>query len=215
MTAEESGSKTSTDSQAQRRTVLRGAAWATPVVAVVVAAPAFAASRVSCPVLPTSAAGWTTTTSGTLGPAASGGFGWNPAGANFSVYRDNGSITANLVVTSTTTVAVTPGATYTVTFPYTWGYGNGNALVSTQGTFAVLFNGVVQKSLTTRTAAVDSAPASPITSEPGTTTQTFSYTVPAGQTSLTITYRQTLTPSILTANDDINVGRPVFGNCVA
>ena len=203
---------TVTSARPTRRTLVRGAAWSVPVVSLAAAAPAFAASPITCPIVPPSDL-WTTTTTGTLGTFSSGGFAWE--NGSWIVYRDNGSTADPLTFTSTSpAMTVVPGATYEVSFPFWWGYGNGNVNSSTAGTFDVLFNGASQKSLTTRTPAVD-ANAAAAGSQPGSTTQNFSYVVPAGTTSVTIVYRYVLTPRSRSASDDIVVGRLSFNNCTA
>jgi hypothetical protein len=195
-----------------RRTLTRGAAWTAPVIAFASTAPAYASSPIPCPSIPAGSS-WTTTTTGTLGSAGSGGYGWN--GSNkFNVYRDNGSSIATLTLASSTTISVVPGAVYSISFRFFWGYGNGAATQSTEGTFSILLDGVVQKSLTTRTAAVD-ANQSVSGVQPGTTTHAFTYTVPAGMTSLALTYRYIITPRTLAANDDIIVDPLVFNSCTA
>lgn len=193
-----------------RRTVTRAVAWTMPAIAASAPVPAFAASPITCPAMPPGTT-WTTTTSGTLGPAATGSYGWD-TNNKFVNYCDNGSTTSPLTITSTTTIPVVPGATYSISFRFSWGYGGGSPLMSTQGTFSVLFNGVVQKSLTTRTAAVD-ANAGSIGVQPGATTQSFTYTVPSGTSSLTVTYRYVVTARTLPANDDIIVDMLNFNSC--
>lgn len=203
--------QTSNQTGTTRRSVVRGAAWSVPVVAAAAAAPAFAASPIPCPVVPPGST-WNVTTSGTLGRDTTGGYTWD--GASWSVYRDNGSTSATLTFTTTpqAPVAVVPGATYQVSFSFFWGYGNGNPNQSTGGTFDVLFNGQSVKSLATRTAAVD-ANAGTNGVQPGTTTQTFTYVVPAGQTSMTIAYRYILQARTQQSNDDIVVGPLQFTAC--
>jgi hypothetical protein len=203
---------TRTSGQVSRRTLSRGVAWTTPVIAVSAHAPAYASSLVPCPVLPAGNE-WATTVDGRLGPTSSGGFGWSDAN-RFEVYRDNGSSRDPVTVYSATAVTVIPGATYAVSFGFYWGFGNGSPLLSTGGTFSVLFNGVAQKTVTTRTPDVD-ANGSTLGTQPGSTTQTFTYTVPAGTTSLTVAYRYVMTPRILVANDDIAVDQLSFNSCTA
>ena len=184
---------------------MRGAAWSVPVVSLAAAAPAFAASPIACPIVPPSGS-WTTTTNGTLGSFTSGGFAWEDD--KWVVFRDNGSNAAPLTFTSTSpAMTVVPGATYEISFPFWWGFGNGNANSSTAGTFDVLFNNASQKSLTTRTAAAGTPSVW--------ATQNFTYVVPAGTTSVTIAYRYVLTPRSLAASDDIVVGRLSFTDCTA
>ncbi|PRY56680.1 hypothetical protein BCF74_11875 [Knoellia remsis] len=193
-----------------RRAVTRGLAWSVPVVAVAGAATAFAASPIACPTL-TAGTGWTTTYTGTLGPNSSGGQGWDAGNTTFSVYRDNGSSTAPLTITSTATFDVVVGATYDVSFLFNWGYGNGVASQSTGGTFTLTINDVPVKTLTTRTAAVDGN-TSVNGVQPGTTTQTF--TLKPTTSTIKVTYEYTITPKTEQANDDINVSSLNFTKCV-
>jgi hypothetical protein len=172
-----------------------------PVVSLAAVAPAFAASPIACPIIPPTGS-WTTTASGTLGPLGSGGFAWEDD--KWIVWRDNGSNSASLTFTSTSPeMTVVPGAKYEISFPFWWGYGGGSSSASTAGTFEVLFNGVSQKSLTTRAAGLPA----------GWTTQNFTYTVPAGTTSVTIVYRYVLTPRTRATSDDIVVRPLSFDNC--
>lgn len=193
-----------------RRNVVRGAAWSVPVIATAATAPAFAASPIVCPTLPAQS-GWATTTSGTLGAASSGGYAWD--NGQWIVYRDNGSTSAPLTFTSTSpSMTVVPGATYQISFPFWWGYGNNNQSQSTGGTFDVLINGVSRRSLTTRTSAVDGNPGAGGV-QTGSSSQSFTYQVPVGTTSVTVAYRYVLTPRTLQASDDIIVGRLSFNSC--
>src|SRR5690242_8932141 len=108
--------------RAARRTVLRAAAWATPVVLVASAAPAFAASPVVFPLVITA--------------TNSGGGGSNKVVLTFT--GGTGTLTITLVQRNGTTITVSPttgvgaaggtstgagqtytlGATYTVTYTY-------------------------------------------------------------------------------------------------
>lgn len=195
-----------------RRTMVRGAAWTVPVIAVAVNAPAFAVSPIPCPSMPVGTTWNTTVPNGTLADSSTGNYGWT-SNNRFNNYVDNGSTSQPVTIESTTTIPVVPGATYSISFGFFWGYGDGDQAASTQGTFSVLFNGVTQKSLTTRTPAVD-ANAGTVGVQPGSTTQSFTYVVPAGTTSLTVTYRWVMTPRTLASNDDIIVDNLTFNSCV-
>ena len=179
-------------------------AWTAPVVAVSATAPAFAASPVVCPVVPVGGSWTPTTFSGTLASKADG-YGWDNNGS-WVIYRDNGSQTQSLVFTSSSpAIPATPLATYQGSFSYYWGYGNGQSGQSSQGTFEILVNNVVVKTV--------SRPGNPLT----TSSQTVTYTVPAQTTSIVVTYRYTLaaqgTSPTRPASDDLTVGRLMFTTC--
>lgn len=121
-----------------RRQIALASAWATPVLVVGAAAPAYAASG-PCPTLPVTASGWTLTSTGsfngTVGAGTSGYCtSWNnnppfgPATFAFTSGLDNSSSTSTATVTTTATVAITAGVTYTIgTLSIGAGYGGGVA----------------------------------------------------------------------------------------
>lgn len=189
-----------------RRQVVRGISWTLPVVAVATTAPAFAASPAPCPLVP-AASQWTPTSiSGTLSSKADD-YQWYTATDKWVIYKDNGSTTTSLTFTSSSpTFAVVPGLTLQGGFTFYWQFGNSASSQSTGGTFDILINGIVVKSIATRSAAAGAAQA--------TTTQSFPFTVPAGTTSIVVTYRFVLSPrSGVPASDDIIVSRLGFSNC--
>ncbi len=188
-----------------RRSVVRGAAWTVPVVAVATTAPAFAASAIPCPVVPPSSQ-WsaTTITSGTPSSKVDG-YAWDTAADKWIVYKDNASSSTTAMVLATTSppFAVVPGSTNTGSFTFYWQYGNGAASQSAQGTFEVLLNGSTVLTTLTR---------------PGTTqaftTQAISFVAPAGSSTATLTYRYTIEPPAgKPASDDIVVTKVAFGSC--
>lgn len=187
-----------------RRGLAKGAAWATPVIALGALAPAYAASPVPCPQLPTPSS-WTTTVSGTLGPDSSGGYGWNAtAPYRFDVYRDNGSTTAPLTITTSTTLAVRSGVTYTLNTPIYWGYGNGVAAQSTAQSVSLTFGPQNVFTATTRSGQL---------STPGNTAIASSYTAgTTGNITVTLTFTVTARGS-RAANDDIILTMPSFTRC--
>ena len=174
------------------------------MVVVSATAPAFAASPVVCPIVPSGGSWSPTTFTGTLATKADS-YGWDDG--SWVVYRDNGSTTQPLVFTSSSpSIPVAPSATYRGSFAYTWGYGNGQASQSAQGTFQILINNVVVKTL--------SRPGTPLT----TTAQPVTYMVPSRTTSIVVTYRyiisaQGSSPNTRPASDDITAGRFIFTQC--
>lgn len=198
--------QTSNQTGTTRRSVVRGAAWSVPVVAAATAAPAFAASPIPCPIVPPGSQ-WSATTvdSGTIS-AKNDDYAWGTDG-KWTIYRDNGSSTTSVVFSSTSpSFAVRPGSTLTGTYSFFWGYGNGSSNASAQGTFEILF---VTASAATVVGTV-SRPGSAL----GTTTQSVTFTVPAGVASGRLRYRYTIAPQgNRPASDDISVGPVSFGTC--
>lgn len=95
------------DSGLNRRTLMRGAAWAAPVVALSAPAPALAVSMpCTPPTIPTTASSWTLSQTCTNGGAA---LGWN--GTQFYMLRDGAPYTT-CTVTSTTTLSLVAGQQY-------------------------------------------------------------------------------------------------------
>lgn len=190
-----------------RRSVVRGAAWSVPVVAAATAAPAFAASPIPCPVVPPGSR-WSATTvdSGTISTTKNDGYAWGSDG-KWTIYRDNGSSTTSVVFSSTSpSFAVRPGSTLNGTFSFYWGYGNGSANASAQGTFEILF-------VTAAGATVVGTISRPGTAQ-ATTTQSVTFTVPAGVSTGQLRYRYTIAPQgNRPASDDISVGLVSFGAC--
>lgn len=188
-----------------RAALVKGVAWAIPTVAVAGLAPAFAASR-PCPTVP-SGTQWTTTSSGTLGPSSSGSYTWNSAGTQWTVYRDNGSNSATLTFTTTTTISnLIPGQSYTMRIPIQWGYGNGNASQSTGATARVIVGGTQVLSRATRSSTG-------LGTSPGTATYTTNSFTATG-TTMQLQYQVVISARTLQANDDIIMSLPTFDNCV-
>lgn len=188
-----------------RRTVARGALWAVPTMVVATASPALAASPVPCFVVPPPPQWTTPAISGTLGNEGSGGFGWSTGSPyNFNEYRDNGSATEPLVITTTATVNVISGATYTMTTPVQWNYGNSFQSQSTPQSVTLTIGSQQVFSVTTRSSAL--GPTNSTTQVAGTYTATST-----GPVSMTLTF--TLTPRSKSANDDMIVTVPTFTSC--
>ncbi|UVY83780.1 hypothetical protein NLU66_16460 [Brachybacterium sp. NBEC-018] len=93
-----------------RRTLARGAAWTAPTVIAATAAPAIAASPVSCPTMPIGAS-WVRTASGTVNTAPAS---WS--GSRLQVLTDANRSTGTSAITFTTTVPVQQGYTYGISF---------------------------------------------------------------------------------------------------
>ncbi|MEI2820176.1 MAG: hypothetical protein V9E81_08140 [Marmoricola sp.] len=95
------------DSGLNRRTLMRGAAWVAPVVALSAPAPALAVSMpCTPPTISTSASSWTTSQNCVNGGAA---LGWD--GTIFSMLRDASPFTP-CTVTSSTTISLVAGQQY-------------------------------------------------------------------------------------------------------
>ena len=187
-----------------RRQLARAAAWTTPVLFIGAAAPAIAASPVNCPSVPTPSS-WSTSYSGTLGLASSGGYGWNSSTPyNFNEYRDNGSTSQTLTITTSTTITVTAGVTYNLSSQVFWGYGNGVAGSSTPQTVALSIGGSSVFSVATRSTALGASGST--TTVPGTYTATTT-----GSVTMTLTF--TLSALTRAANDDVVVYMPSFTSC--
>jgi hypothetical protein len=145
---------------ATRRSLVRGAAWAVPVVAAAVAAPAVAASTATCPVI-NQADQWTL---------------WEhynaaPGQARFSTHPTplpDGS-PRTIIITSTENITpnnsnlyaevrwtaqmdVVAGTTYTFTFLASAGYGNNNATQSRAAFSTFRIDGETQATFSTRSA---------------------------------------------------------------
>lgn len=188
-----------------RRTVARGALWAVPTMVVATASPALAASSVPCIVVPPPPQ-WVTSYVGTFGISTSGGYGWSTGSPyNFNEYRDNGSATEPLVITTTATVNVIGGATYTMTTPVQWNYGNSFQSQSTTQSVALTIGSQQVFSVTTRSSPL--GPTNSTTQVPGTYTATDS-----GPVSMTLTF--TIAPRTSSANDDMIVTVPTFTSCM-
>lgn len=188
-----------------RRTVARGALWAVPTMVVATASPALAASSVPCIVVPPPPKWTKPEVSGTLGIPTSGEYGWNDSTPyNFNEYRDNGSTTQPLVITTTATVNVIGGATYIMRTPVQWNYGNGQRDSSTTQSVTLTIGSQQVFSVTTRSSAL--GPTNSKTQVAGTYTATST-----GPVSMTLTF--TLTPRSKSANDDMIVTVPTFTSC--
>lgn len=189
-----------------RATVVKGAAWAIPTIAVAGAVPAFAASR-PCPSVP-SGSQWTTTYSGTLGSTSSGSYAWNAAGTQWSVYRDNGSSANTLTFTTSTTISgLIVNQTYTMQLSIRWGYGNGVANQSNGGSARVNIGGMTRLNRATRTSGDGGLGTSPGVSN-------YSITFTANATSMPLQYQVVLNPRTLQASDDFVFTAPTFSNCI-
>lgn len=188
-----------------RAALVKGVAWAIPTVAVAGAAPALAASR-PCPTVP-SGTGWATIYSGTLGPSSSGSYSWNSAGTQWTVYRDNGSTTGSLTITTTTTISnLIPGQSYTMRIPIQWGYGNGIASQSTGAIGRVNVGSTTVLSRATRSSTG-------LGTTPGIATYTTNSFTATG-TTMQLQYQVVISARSLQANDDIIMSLPTFTNCV-
>lgn len=189
-----------------RATVVKGAAWAIPTIALASAAPATAASPLPCPTVP-GGSDWSLTYSGTLGPASTGAYSWNSAGTQWTVYRDNGSSSSTLTFTTTTTISnLIVGRSYSMRIPISWGYGNGVANQSTGATARVIVDGTTVLSRATRSSAGLG------TSPGGATYTATSFT--ATSTSMQLQYQVIISAKTSQANDDIIMSVPTFANCV-
>lgn len=93
-----------------RRTLTRSLAWTAPAIAVGAAAPAFGASPVACPPVPTGSQ-WRVTTSTGVNTAPA-----SASGATIRMYRDSTSRTSNGVVVMSATFQATAGVTYNFEF---------------------------------------------------------------------------------------------------
>ncbi|MGC0371050.1 hypothetical protein [Microbacterium sp. SLBN-111] len=106
-----------------RRTIVKGAAWSVPAVAVAIAAPTASASDTStCPSLPVPGA-WVTSTSGTGNSAFAG---WNNTTRTedgFTFIRDSDSSSTPYVYTISTFVDLEAGRSYLFRLDYVAGRG--------------------------------------------------------------------------------------------
>lgn len=96
-----------------RRTLAKGAAWAAPAITLGAMAPAFGASPVPCPTLPTGT-GWRRTTSENVntGPVA----GYYSGVTTIRMFRDSTSTAVDGVVVIEATFQATAGVTYNFAF---------------------------------------------------------------------------------------------------
>lgn len=178
-----------------RRTVVRGAAWSVPVVAIAAQAPAFAASV--CGQVPYTQPGWVfvSPASGAVRPNT-GGNGLVTTGG-IERYRselDNNSsasesvATNNMTVTATRTLTLVAGRVYTFSFSILSNYGNNNSAISQNQYLQIQLGGVDQLKLVKGVNANTSFGASPgngytrlSTTSGAAVTETFSFTyTPAG-----------------------------------
>lgn len=188
-----------------RRTLAKGAAWAIPVIAMGAQAPAMAASPVACPAIPTPS-GWTTTTAGTSGGSGTGSYGWTTtAPYSFSEVRDAAS-GKTFTVTTTTSVAVMAGVTYTINTSVTFNYGSNNASISKPQTCSLAMGGTTIFSYTTGSSPLTT----PYSAVPVSGTYKATST---GMVALTFTFAVQAPGS--GGNDDVTVTLPTFSSCVA
>ncbi|WP_145229890.1 hypothetical protein [Rudaeicoccus suwonensis] len=188
-----------------RRTLAKGAAWAAPVLVLSSQAPVFAASPVPCPAVPTPT-GWTMTTSGSPGSTTTGGYGWtSTAPYSFSEVQDAAS-RKTFTVTTTTSVGVTAGVTYTINTNVTFNYGSNNANTSKPQTCSLVMGGTTIFSYTTGSSPLTT----PYSAVPVSGTYQATST---GLVALTFTFAVQAPGS--GGNDDVTVTLPTFSNCVA
>ena len=133
-----------------RRRVVRDVAWALPTIVLASAAPAAAASPAPCPAIPAAAA-WAVSFSNFNPFPNSGPLGWGSDavnGSKFQVVRDNGSMVANAVATTSTSITVTAGVTYNFSLRVYAGPGNpvpnGNATIAVAVAGQTIFSGHTQ-----------------------------------------------------------------------
>ncbi|WP_392424029.1 hypothetical protein [Barrientosiimonas humi] len=201
-----------------RRALTRGATWTVPVMMVGSVAPATAASR--CPQLSGTASGWTTTATGldcTAGQGTSGYVtNWNnspPAalGSGFSFTSGcNARTTGPATVTTTTTINVVAGVTYSFDqLIIGAGYGNNNANTSVLQTIRVsiggtqIFYGATRSTTGATTLRIGASQAY------NTSGTTFQPTT-SGSVTVTIAFTMPATTSTRPASDDISIRLPVL-----
>ncbi|MFJ2550909.1 hypothetical protein [Microbacterium sp. NPDC087591] len=200
-----------------RRQVVVGAAWALPLIATVIASPLQAASVIPvCPVITEGDwGGWVNQGQGLVDPGgANGTNGWFRAMSGVSGFvstQDSVAVapasnTPLAYVITDVVIPVTPGETYTFAVQGVgrWGNGANNANTRFQQV-QINIDGVVQWQGDTRTNLLPSL---------GPQTIGFNYLVPAGTTTITLTYRFLIPPrprgDALGANDDIALSNPTI-----
>lgn len=169
-----------------RRTIVKGAAWTVPVVAVAMATPAAAASNTSCPTVPAASAWVLSSTQGNIQAGTGAPTRNGSKGNEWFDYIEPATNTGNAGSTFTTNITVTPGQVLTFSFYAAASRGTGGNQAPTAAiySFGVLANNSLSE-LVSSTSQDGSTPNSP-SNNPFTvyTQRTASYTVPAGVTSI-------------------------------
>ncbi|MFE7019923.1 hypothetical protein [Microbacterium sp. NPDC057650] len=205
----------------RRRTVIRGAAWAVPVIAVAVAAPATAASAFTCPPV-SAAAEWAVAipardTSGEF--TTSGNAAWVSIDGRsaWQLSKDNRSATQDAFAETFSEIDMVSGATYTFMIEVAANYLNntppnpGNMNIGGQS-IQIRLNGISVQDYTTRAAWSGGTQISMGTSGSRQwNTFTFTYTATSSGP-VAIDYFNRLAPGL--SNDDILVAMPVLVSCV-
>ncbi|MBF4549478.1 hypothetical protein [Pseudoclavibacter sp. VKM Ac-2888] len=203
------------DASPSRRTIVAGAAWSIPVVAMAAAAPLAAASTTVCPTLPALST-WTRQfpVSGTPG-LGSAGTRNGSRGEELFVTAEAAPDTGNLVIRFSTTMNVVAGRTYNFNFSYGSNYGNLQQATSTRAAVRLdvgpapttLFNG------SSRALAGNTT----IPNNPSTTYTNYGSSNPAYTAtttgSITVAYVFVMTATNTTTaarTDDIGITRPII-----
>lgn len=197
-----------------RRTMLKGAAWSAPIIAVTAATPFAVAS--GCAHL-NEFSSWVVTRTGGSFDASTGPVGWLPGTpATFIIMSDNNSSSSTATLTLTAEISTIAGSTYEFVFRIqsNYGYPNGSSnwmrievLAGSQS----LYKGTTREPSAEWPQIYRTAwPIDPVPYED----HTVSFV--AGTTGLTtLTYRVTVSPRLNAdaANDDIRVSVPSLATC--
>lgn len=206
-----------TGGQMNRRTVLHGAAWSLPVIAVAVATPLAAASEVFvCPVLaPAGTWTWQVPVSGTLRTGNNGQAAVRNGahGQEFYVSHEAAASTGSVVIRVSTVLEVVAGHTYD--FSFFFGANYGNLVESTSVRSAVrldvgtttLFNGSTRP-LAGNTLIPNNTTASGYQNY-GSTTRAFTATT-SEMITVAYVFVMTATTAAVPAGDDIAITLPVI-----
>lgn len=211
-----------------RRTIVKGAAWTIPVLALATQTPAAAASAVVCPSVP-GGAGWVTGNpqTGSLTAAAGlngwGGTGYNNGAGQSNVFvslRDNAGTTDPATVSTSVSLPFQAGGIYTFTIQVLSQHGDLTqrpvpTRASTVQTLDISLGGTQLEFFSTYadvTGGTQTVIRNSTSSYPW---QTYTYTYYATTSGLqTLSYLFTLPPHIGVSQDDIFATLPVFTSCV-
>lgn len=216
-----------------RRTVVRGAAWSVPVVAIAAQAPAFAAS--TCLPVP-AITGWSSTSSAaSTFQALSGANGFSTDYASDGINRylsERDSSATNAVATNATISLSTPitgltvGTTYSITFHLVSRFANDDvsaaATSQVQGVRATLGSTVLfsrqkrKASNAVNLSGYTDLSNSPVIAGGSKVKDTIVVNYTATASSTTLTYLFTLpgrNNSFAAGSADIAISAPVFSNC--
>lgn len=203
------------ESTLSRRTVVKGAAWSVPVIAVSAAAPAMAASVAPCPTIPDFGSFvWAIPASGQLNPSTghTGPATVNGVSAAESIL-DGKTSAGPATVTVTTTLSLVAGTSYTLSFGVMGRFADGNGSPTTSQSLAVSVGGSTIYRASTRPQSDPSIAVIPTGVNWGTSfmpvTVTFTATA-TGDIPLVFTFQLPGMPAGWGGSDDIRVSQPAL-----